>query len=153
MAWEADYTWISGELLKLDGRLFIVLANVDRGRVVLADENGRVRILNADAVKSLHRPSREEMSRFPGSLQRSLQRSIRRQQRASQASAILEGWAAVLPARIVNEELGDYLEDIHRRVKAGQRSWVVVRVMTAIFWTGVNAWGYLINQLRRRKTT
>lgn len=150
MAWEAEYTWTTGSLVKVNGQLFSVFEHGNgRKRVMLQDANGKVlTMLAADAVKSFSWPSPEEMSLFSASLEI----SIRRQQRASRASAILEGWAAVLPARIVNEELGDYLEDIHRRVAAGQRSWVVVRVMAAIFWTGVNAWRYLLDQLRRRKT-
>jgi len=66
------------------------------------------------------------------------------------ALSILDAWAAVLPARIVNEDLGDYIDDISRRKAAGQRFLVCLRVVAAMFWTGFNTLGYVLKKLRRR---
>jgi hypothetical protein len=72
--------------------------------------------------------------------------------RGSRAANILDGWATILPARIVNEELGDYIEDIQRRAMAGQRVALYARMMAAIFWTGVNAVGYFVKQVGKTKS-
>lgn len=64
---------------------------------------------------------------------------------------MLDLWAVLLPARISNEVLGDYLEDIHRRAARGQRKLLYVRVLAAIFWTGVNGFGYLLKKLGTRR--
>jgi len=47
--------------------------------------------------------------------------------------------------------VGDYLEDIHRRCAAGQRWRVYLRVVAAIFWTGLNAVGYAMKLVGRRR--
>lgn len=70
---------------------------------------------------------------------------------AHPGTSVLSFWAALLPARIANEDLGDYFEDIARRSEAGQRSLVWVRVMAAMFWTAVNAAGYLLKRVGRRR--
>jgi hypothetical protein len=66
-------------------------------------------------------------------------------------ATVLDLWAVLLPARIVNEDLGDYLEDIHRRIAAGQRWCVYLRIVAAIFWTGLNAIGYAMKLVGRRR--
>jgi hypothetical protein len=65
---------------------------------------------------------------------------------------ILDIWAALLPIRISNEILGDYLEDISRRAARGQRLMPLVRMLSTIFWTGVNAVGYFLKEISKRKT-
>lgn len=67
--------------------------------------------------------------------------------------AVLDAWSVVLPMRVVNEDLGDYLEDISSRAAQRQRVLVWLRVVTAIVWTGVNAVGYALKQLGRTKAT
>jgi hypothetical protein len=62
---------------------------------------------------------------------------IKNRRRATRSMRILDAWSAVLPARVNNEELGDYIEDINRRVAQGQRRLVYIRLAAAIFWTGV----------------
>jgi hypothetical protein len=70
----------------------------------------------------------------------------------TEIKTVLDVWAAVLPARIANEDLADYIEDISRRVVAGQRKLVWLRVAAAIFWTGINAVGFaLLNVYTRRR--
>lgn len=64
---------------------------------------------------------------------------------------ILDTWGALLPARIANEDLGDFIEDIERRTKAGQRFTVWLRVAAAMFWTGVNALGYFYEKVGTKK--
>ena len=56
----------------------------------------------------------------------------------------------MLPSRIANEDLADYVEDINRRIGKGQRKLVYVRVIATIFWTGVNAVGYLLKNIRMK---
>jgi hypothetical protein len=69
----------------------------------------------------------------------------------SKARGILDAWAAWLPIRIANEEIGDCLEDIARRTRAGQRWNVYVRVASCIFWSAVNALGYYYEKVGRKK--
>jgi hypothetical protein len=70
---------------------------------------------------------------------------------SNQTPLMLDAWATLLPVRIANEDLADYIEDINRRIVRGQRALVHVRVAAAIFWTGINALGYLLRQLRSTK--
>jgi hypothetical protein len=72
-------------------------------------------------------------------------------QRQQTVTALLDAWSSVLPSRISSEVLGDYIEDINRRIAAGQRKLVWLRVAAAIFWTGINAIGYALKQLRKGK--
>ena len=48
--------------------------------------------------------------------------------------------------------IGDYLEDIDRRIRDGQRWGVRFRIVAAIFWTGINALGYTVKDLIGRRT-
>jgi hypothetical protein len=64
--------------------------------------------------------------------------------------AALTVWSAILPGRIVNEEFGDYMEDIHCRIAKGQRWCVYLRVCAAIFWTGLNAIGYAMKAVGKK---
>jgi hypothetical protein len=50
----------------------------------------------------------------------------------------------------VTEDLGDYVEDINRRAAEGQRWQIYIRTLAAMFWTGVNALGYLFRNLRMK---
>jgi hypothetical protein len=78
---------------------------------------------------------------------------IKHRRRATRSMKILDAWSAVLPARVNNEELGDYIEDINRRAAEGQRHLVYVRLATAIFWTGVHALSDLLQSLSKRKAS
>ena len=53
-------------------------------------------------------------------------------------------WSAVLPARVSDEDLGNYFEDIDARAKRGERWGLALRVLSAIFWTGLAAVGYAL---------
>ena len=77
-----------------------------------------------------------------------------RLQTTQRCEKVFQVWSAVLPARINNEVLGDYLEDIHRRIAAGEsRSLVFLRLVWAVFWTGVDAIGYFVKAIGRSKST
>jgi hypothetical protein len=65
--------------------------------------------------------------------------------------ALLDGWAAILPMRVVNEDLGDYIEDIRRRARKGQRWQLCLRAISGLAWTGVNAAGYVLETLFRKR--
>ena len=74
--------------------------------------------------------------------------------RAQRPSRWLDRWGAILPPRIVNEELGDYIEDINRRASEGQSAiWLWLRAGAAVFWTLINAVGYWKTQLGRKRTS
>ena len=77
---------------------------------------------------------------------------LRRGARARKVASVLDGWAIVLPARIVTEELGDYLEDINRRALEGQRFRLCLRMVAAMFWTSVNAVGYYLKEVGKTKS-
>ena len=64
--------------------------------------------------------------------------------RAARAAAILDAWGELLPARITNEDLGDFIEDVRRRAETGQRLRVWLRVGTAMVWSGVNTIAYVV---------
>lgn len=72
--------------------------------------------------------------------------------RAARAAAILDAWGAILPARIMNEDVGDFVEDVRRRAQTGQRVRVWLRVGTAIAWSGVNTAAYVVSALRKSTT-
>jgi hypothetical protein len=79
-------------------------------------------------------------------------RAARSRHTAQQRSVkTLDLWAALLPSRISHEVLGDYVEDINRRADAGQHRLLYARVVAAIFWTSVNATGYLLEKLGKRQ--
>ena len=54
---------------------------------------------------------------------------------------LLDLWAVFLPQRIVDEDLADYYEDIHRRRARGEFWQPGMRALAAVFWTSVNAIG------------
>jgi len=68
-------------------------------------------------------------------------------------TVVLDAWSAVLPIRIANEELGDCIEDIHRRAAIGQSAWrIYLRMVSGMFWTAINALGYLRKTLSGNKS-
>jgi hypothetical protein len=68
------------------------------------------------------------------------------------AANVLDGWAILLPARVFKEDLGGYLEDINRRADEGQRFRLYLRVLAAMFWTGVNSFGYFLKEVGKTKS-
>lgn len=64
---------------------------------------------------------------------------------------LLDVWALFLPARVVKEDLSDYLEDIRRRASQGQVLSLYTRFLAAVFWTGVNAIGYFLEKVGKRR--
>jgi hypothetical protein len=64
--------------------------------------------------------------------------------------SLLDCWSALLPTRIAQEDLGDFIEVIMRRIDAGQRWRVYLNVASAIFWTGLNAIGYAMKAVGKK---
>jgi len=62
---------------------------------------------------------------------------------------LLDRWARALPARIVNEELGDWLEVIDARLRTGKN--VRLQVFAAVISTGFNASLYALKALWKRR--
>ena len=92
-----------------------------------------------DILAVAHRPLRSRRSASRTSTQSALQ--------------VLEVWAAVLPARIAKEDLGDYVENIHHGTQRGEPGWLIyVRCGAAIFWTGLNALSYALKAIGRQKS-
>ncbi len=69
------------------------------------------------------------------------------------ANSLMDVWSVFLPIHISNEEIGDYLEDIRTRIDSGQRFKVVIRLIAAIFWTGINAVGYAMKALGKKQAS
>ena len=118
------------------------VVTTDATSIVIEPKNGA----NLDEVVELPSDS------ITMSDERNYEEKSKRAARSRHAARVLDGWSIVLPSRIVKEELGDYLEDINRRAAAGQRFPVYLRLFAAMFWTGVNAVGYLLKQIGSRKT-
>src|SRR6266536_1382434 len=104
----------------------LVLVNHDGHFALLNNSNRAVQFVYVDEafVKQFHASSEE-----------SLLKQFKTMQKKTRAAGVLDSWAALLPQRVVNEEIGDYLEDIRRRAAEGQRLNIGVRVISAIFWT------------------
>lgn len=64
-------------------------------------------------------------------------------------NSVLELWATLLPMRVVNEELGDYIDEVNRLRGNGRRAFAWIRTITAVLWTATNTAGYLLRQLGR----
>jgi hypothetical protein len=76
----------------------------------------------------------------------------RKKSRTSMKTPLLDTWALLLPFRVANEDLGDYIEVLHHLKAQNAPAWkVYLRTFTAIFWTGINAIGYLLKTLSRLK--
>jgi hypothetical protein len=54
---------------------------------------------------------------------------------------ILRSWSALLPARVLNEDLGDYVEQLVRARDAGRCVLLYRIAALAVFFTGLNAVG------------
>jgi hypothetical protein len=77
------------------------------------------------------------------------QRSVARRR----AAKTLDVCAAFIPIRVANEEFGDLLEDLNRRIADGQKNLAYFRLVTGVLWTAVNVMGYFIQKaLGQRKT-
>src|SRR5262249_28065867 len=70
------------------------------------------------------------------------------------SSSVLYVWAAVLPSRIADEDLGDFLEKIRRMQQRGDPRWLIyLQTFSAMFWTGVNAVGYFLKEIGKKKSS
>jgi hypothetical protein len=112
-------------------------------QAAVRDAKRRSNMIDADVADYLIRAAREEL-RERGERQ-CLALRVRR------AVIVLDAWAAFLPPRISTEVLGDYLEDTRRRAADGQRLMIYVRALSALFWTAVNAVGYFLKEIGKRK--
>jgi hypothetical protein len=72
--------------------------------------------------------------------------------RKKSALRILNAWGAILPIRLATEDLGDYREDIENRANRGERWLLLLRVLTAILWTGINTVGFISKNLLGKAT-
>jgi sigma-70-like protein len=58
----------------------------------------------------------------------------------ARASGFFDTISVFIPGRIADEDLGDALEDIHRRLCAGQRSWrIYCKIASTAFWIAINS--------------
>ena len=107
------------------------------------------------AIGLMPRPSNRPsmLSRLVDAIRRAFKKRHRQAsaaQRFRHIETILDTWAAILPVRIANEDLADYLEDICRRCDAGQSGRVYIRTLATVFWTGINAVGYAMKALGKK---
>lgn len=52
---------------------------------------------------------------------------------------VLDRWSRLLPKRIRDEDMGDYVHAINHRLSCGQSRMILVRAIAAIFWTGLSS--------------
>ena len=57
---------------------------------------------------------------------------------------VIDGWSLLLPQRVANEELGDYLEKITALAQSGRFRAAYLRTVTAIIYTGLSAAHYVL---------
>jgi hypothetical protein len=129
-------------------------------RVSVRTISNRVQIREYDSLEqarevaiALSKASQDErVRRFEEALHR------QKRERTGRAAYIrAAGWldnlALVLPTRIVNEDLGDVLEQINRRAMQGQSSFkIYLRTLSSMFWLIANAIGYLVRAVGARKS-
>jgi hypothetical protein len=76
-----------------------------------------------------------------------------REQQRQQAERVLDTWAIWMPDRVVDEQLGDALEDINRRIREDQPRWAIrLKVAATMFWLTVHSIGYFLTTSGIRKT-
>ncbi|MGK4001117.1 hypothetical protein WMF31_00730 [Sorangium sp. So ce1036] len=57
--------------------------------------------------------------------------------------------ALFLPKRLVDEEIGDAVEEISLQLQRSPARWpVYLKIVTTVFWVMVHAIGYLVSQLK-----
>jgi hypothetical protein len=67
---------------------------------------------------------------------------------------ILDIWSVWMPQRLVNEEVGDFLENINRRINEEQSRWLIwTRVIAAMLWLTVHSVGYFLKASGIRKSS
>lgn len=69
------------------------------------------------------------------------------------AERTLDSWAAILPIRIANEEIGDCIEDLRRREARGQTRLLYLRVASAMVFTGLHAIADVFARVSGKRTT
>jgi hypothetical protein len=134
MAWKvAKRTWVTGETLQVSGREFYVMGRTD-GQILIRCPDGAVLAiatgLSWDDAERIFAAYAQSLHRSPVSIR------------------LLDVWSCILPIRIAGEDLGGFVEDIDRRLKRGQTWRVGLCAISAIFWTGLNAFGYGWSLLR-----
>jgi hypothetical protein len=75
-----------------------------------------------------------------------------REQLYRRCETVLDSWTLWMPQRLVDEQLGDCLEDIYRRIHEGQSRWLVWgKVAWTMFWLTVHSVGYFLKASGIRK--
>ena len=80
-------------------------------------------------------------------------RFTRRQVIHQRAVRFVDVWSAVLPQRIVDEELGDFMEDVSRRIAKGENKLVYFRMFTTLLWTAAHAIGYFLKAVGKHRAS
>lgn len=120
-------------LLVLRARRERILASMLKGmgKSLLRDLTSPVRLLAALLPRRVINPT--EVS--PASV-------------ADRAANIFNVVSAVVPQKLANEELGDALEDVRRRVRENRpRSEIELKIWSSVFWVGVHTLGDLARQV------
>jgi hypothetical protein len=69
---------------------------------------------------------------------------------AQRAARLFDVATLLLPRRLVNEQLGDALEQINGYANEGKPVWWIrVKTISALFWTAVHALGEIISTVRK----
>ncbi|MBI4450270.1 hypothetical protein HY634_04375 [Candidatus Uhrbacteria bacterium] len=143
MAWHAEPTLTAGVVYEIAGLRFRfwgrILGSPD---VLLEDVYGQVKAMDREIFAHAYPLLASDAAEFFEEQQRCHKRKRRVQ-------SVLEAWTAVLPPRILNEDFGDWVEDLNRRLARGQKWLVWLRVCACVFWTVVNSIGYIAGKARR----
>lgn len=142
MSWLPERTHVVGELVDLRGQILQIIA-VRRDRSVLVETvAGETLVVHAHDAATFRNPPDGAAGLF-----KRLHEELELNSISLRCQRVLDCWALILPARVVSEDLGDYLEDINRRARNGHRWRAYVRLVAAICWTGINAVGYTLREL------
>lgn len=171
MPWESGRTFVAGETLRVsadldlefvqknaNGRIWVRVTHLKTGNQfdVTVPRQHYEGLFRRDphALSFMHRFIEHLPSGPPVVSETEAFLSFRLQPSPAQRRAltVLDRWAVWLPARVVKEDLGDYIEDINRRACEHQHGfWIFLRVISAMSWTTVNAIGYYREKVNKRK--
>jgi hypothetical protein len=122
------------------------------GNIIFKRTDGLTAEVEQHGFVKLHSPSRrreKEPSLFDLDLE--VDRSVALQRKCGR---LLDAWAVWMPQRVVDEQLGDSLEDLARRVAANKSIWSIrIKVALTMFWLTVHSVGYFLKESGIRKSS
>jgi hypothetical protein len=151
MAYDSPRVYTTGSFIAIGDDVYLIVRGGSASRVQLSTFHGDV-VLPSPGLLALSHPLSGDvgLARFRRAKWFHGEELRRRCRRMGHVRSVLDAWAVVLPQRIVDEDLGDYIEDINRRIQSGQRFLAWIRVIAAVAYTGVNTAGHVLQTLGKR---